>query len=192
MNYRDINIFYNSFRELYRKPFGAIKVNELITFRLYVEKAKNADVTLVIAKEGYGEHYIRMVQEDQNYHTTTYKAEETGLCFYFFIVNYHDYDVHRTVYVGSPALGVGGEQIIKENRWDITPYQITVHNYIKPAPSWYKEAIFYQIFVDRFNNGNDDAKVNNPKKNSFLYATWEDTPMYIKDSQGSILRWDFQ
>ena len=191
MNYRYINIEYNSFSELHKKPFGAIRVNEEITFRIHVEKAYNPDVTLVIAKEGQGERYIRMVQEDNNYHTTTYSADETGLCFYFFIVNYHDYDLHRTIYVGSPGSSIGGEQVIKENRWDITPYQITFHDYIKPAPSWYKDTIFYQIYVDRFYNGNDDKKVNSPKKNSFLYATWEDTPMYIKDSQGNIIRWDF-
>lgn len=191
MNYRYINVEYNSFSELHKKPFGAIRVNEEITFRIHVEKAYNPDVTLVIAKEGQGERYIRMVQEDNNYHTTTYSADETGLCFYFFIVNYHDYDLHRTIYVGSPGPSIGGEQVIKENRWDITPYQITFHNYIKPAPSWYKDTIFYQIYVDRFYNGNDDKKVNSPKKNSFLYATWEDTPMYIKDSQGNIIRWDF-
>lgn len=191
MNYRYINIEYNSFSEFHKKPFGAIRINEEITFRIQVEKAYNADVTLVIAKEGHGERYIRMVQDDNNYHTTTYSADETGLCFYFFIVNYHDYDLHRTIYVGSPGHSIGGEQVIKENRWDITPYQITFHDYIKPAPSWYKDTIFYQIYVDRFYNGNEDKRVNSPKKNSFLYATWEDSPMYIKDSQGNIIRWDF-
>ena len=29
------------------------------------------------------------------------------------------------------------------------------------------------------------------KKNSFIYATWEDEPMYIKDNKGNIVRWDF-
>ena len=46
---------------------------------------------------------------------------------------------------------------------------------------WYKEGIMYNIFVDRFNNGNRTKKVSNPKENSFIYANWYDTPMYIKD-----------
>jgi len=191
MNYRDITIEYNSFNETYKRPFGATKVNEEINFRILVEQAKNAEVTLVIAKEGHGERYIRMSPDEEAYHKATYTADETGLCFYFFIISFQDHDVHRTVYAGSPGHGIGGEQVIRENRWDITPYQITFHNYTKPAPSWYKETIFYQIFVDRFYNGNEDQRISSPKKNSFLYATWEDTPMYIKDCQGNIIRWDF-
>ena len=49
----------------------------------------------------------------------------------------------------------------------------------------------YQIFVDRFNNGNDEGKINNPKKNSFIYGDWNDEPFYIKDNEGNIVRWDF-
>lgn len=191
MNYRDITIEYNSFLESHKKPFGATRIKEEVRFSIRVENAKNAEVTLVIAKEGHGERYVRMNSSGENAHTASYTADEVGLCFYFFIINYQDHDVHRTVYAGSPGHGIGGEQVLKENRWDITPYQITFHAYEKAAPSWYKEAIFYQIFVDRFYNGNEDKKIKSPKKNSFLYATWEDSPMYIKDCQGNIMRWDF-
>ena len=58
-------------------------------------------------------------------------------------------------------------------------------------PSWYKEGIIYQIFVDRFFNGNKDSVIFNKKKNSFIYGNWYDEPMYIRDSNGSIKRWDF-
>ncbi|WP_335755323.1 alpha-amylase family glycosyl hydrolase [Tetragenococcus halophilus] len=30
-----------------------------------------------------------------------------------------------------------------------------------------------------------------PKKNSYIYATEEDDPLYVKDADGEILRWDF-
>ncbi|HEY5523800.1 MAG TPA: glycoside hydrolase family 13 protein, partial [Clostridium sp.] len=48
-----------------------------------------------------------------------------------------------------------------------------------------------QIFVDRFYNGNENGKINNKKKDSFIYSNWNDDPMYIRDSKGDILRWDF-
>lgn len=191
MNYRDINIEYNSFLEKHKKPFGAIRIGEEIDFFIFIENARDAEITLVIEREGHGEQYKKMSADGNGQFHAKYCAHETGLCFYFFIVSYKDYDYRRTVYVGSPSHGTGGEQVIKENRWDITPYQITMHNYVEPSPSWYKESIFYQIFVDRFFNGNEDQKVNQPKKNSFLYATWDDSPMYIKDNTNNILRWDF-
>lgn len=191
MNYRDINIEYNSFSEKHKKPFGAVKIGEEVEFFIRIENARDPEITLVIEREGHGEQYRKMSPSGSGQFHSTYCAGETGLCFYFFIISYTDYDYRRTVYVGSPGHGIGGEQVIKENRWDITPYQITMHNYVEPSPSWYKDAVFYQIFVDRFFNGNEDQKVNHPKKNSFLYATWEDSPMYIRDSSNSILRWDF-
>lgn len=33
--------------------------------------------------------------------------------------------------------------------------------------------------------------MHNPKKNSFLYGNWDDEPMYIKDKNGEVARWDF-
>ncbi|MDU5650941.1 MAG: glycoside hydrolase family 13 protein, partial [Clostridium perfringens] len=36
-----------------------------------------------------------------------------------------------------------------------------------------------------------DSMILNKKKNSFIYGNWYDEPMYIRDSNGSIKRWDF-
>ena len=80
---------------------------------------------------------------------------------------------------------------LKEYNYDdLNKYQLTVYEDYK-VPSWFKEGVLYHVFVDRFNNGNRSGKVDNPKKNSFLYGNWEDDPMYIKDQNGEILRWDF-
>ena len=51
--------------------------------------------------------------------------------------------------------------------------------------------MFYQIFPDRFANGNPNRVINQPKKNSFIYATEEDEPFYIKNKENEIVRWDF-
>ncbi|HAJ54487.1 MAG TPA: alpha-glycosidase, partial [Lactobacillus sp.] len=60
-----------------------------------------------------------------------------------------------------------------------------------PVPAWYKNARFYHIFVDRFQNGNADGHVNAPKANSFIYGRQSDRPMYIRGNNGEVLRWDF-
>jgi glycosidase len=62
---------------------------------------------------------------------------------------------------------------------------------IEKVPDWYKDAIFYHIFVDRFKNGNDDLHVNNPKPNTFLYGTPNDKPIYVRGQDNEIARWDF-
>lgn len=60
-----------------------------------------------------------------------------------------------------------------------------------PQVDWYDQGVVYQIFPDRFANGNPHGEVTSHKKNSFLYATEEDTPYYIKNTRGEITRWDF-
>ncbi|MBP1587226.1 MAG: glycoside hydrolase family 13 protein [Clostridia bacterium] len=72
---------------------------------------------------------------------------------------------------------------------DVPPYQITVYRKDLKVPDWFKNSIIYQIFPDRFAKGIDAMTVNKP--DSFMYGTWDDLPMYIKDADNNILRWDF-
>lgn len=191
MKYRDIQLHYNSFQTAHKTPFGAVSKGQEIEFMVRVESAMNPEITFVVSKEGQGEQYLKMSSSGDGIFSTRYASTELGLCFYFFILSYDDQGIRRTVYLSAPHHGTGGEALVRENKWELAPYQITVHNYQKSAPGWYKNAVFYQIFVDRFYNGEENGKVLSPKKNSFLYSTWEDSPMYIKDHQGNILRWDF-
>ncbi len=70
-------------------------------------------------------------------------------------------------------------------------YQITVHQAGAVTPAWFKDAVIYQIFPDRFFNGTPDGRVVNPKKNSLLHAHWDNDPLYIRKPTGEIIRWDF-
>lgn len=191
MNYKNLHVSYNSFLEEYKKPFGAVKVEDEVRFRLHVQGRRNIKATLVIAKEGETEQYRQMWPEDGGFYTAVSASGEPGLYFYYFIINYDEANQHHTFYIGAKSHGLGGHGTIYGQKWDVVPYQITLHAYDTPAPQWYKDGIFYQIFVDRFCNGNEDGRVLNPKPNSFLYSSWSDTPMYIKDCDGNIMRWDF-
>lgn len=191
MKYRDIEIYYNSFQEEHKNPFGAVTPHTDVQVTVHISHARNPELTLVVLKEGLGEQYRKMNSIGDGIFTGIISSDMPGLIFYFFILSYDDHGYHRTVYLSAQAAGYGGETVIKENRWEVQPYQITTHMYLTPAPSWYRDSVFYQIFVDRFFNGKEDGKVLSPKKNSFIYGTWEDSPMYIKDHQGDILRWDF-
>jgi 4-alpha-glucanotransferase len=59
------------------------------------------------------------------------------------------------------------------------------------VPEWLKKGIMYQIYVDRFFNGNPKQEILNPKKGSLLHGDWYDTPFYLKDEKGRVLRWTF-
>ena len=67
--------------------------------------------------------------------------------------------------------------------------RITVYEPGLKAPEWFKNAVIYQIFPDRFAISEDPRAV--PKENAFTYESVNDRPEYIKDADGEVVRWDF-
>ncbi|KPI54713.1 alpha-amylase [Clostridioides difficile] len=186
-------IEYNSWDKNFKAPFGALKFDEGLTIYVKVNEGYNVDsISLEINKEEEMKT-ITLNEELSNdklgkcFCCKMENFEETGVYFYYFKVDVEVDGNKKTVFYGKN----------RENGYsceydynDINKYQITVYKDFK-VPTWYKEGILYHIFVDRFNNGNRNGKIDNPKKNSFIYGNWEDIPMYIKDSKGDIIRWDF-
>jgi glycosidase len=191
MRYGNLTISYNSHYKEFKSPFGAVTPDTSLLFRIRIEGSANLNVVLVITKEGNREIYREMTPEGTGYYTTLLTSGEPGLYFYYFRIIIKEENYDKYIYIGNNESGLGGEAQIYEDFSYVRSYQVTMHNYVKPSPAWYKDAVFYQIFVDRFHNGNEDGRILNPKKNSFLYSSWEDTPLYIRDPQGNILRWDF-
>lgn len=186
-------IEYNSWDKNFKAPFGALKFDEELTIYVKVNEDYNVDsISLEINKE----EEMRTITLNEEFGNDKLgkcfcckmeRLEETGIYFYYFKVDVEVDGNKKTVFYGkNRENGYSCEY----NYNDINKYQITVYKDFK-VPTWYKEGILYHIFVDRFNNGNRNGKVDNPKKNSFIYGNWEDTPMYIKDSEGDIVRWDF-
>ncbi|MBE3555116.1 MAG: 4-alpha-glucanotransferase, partial [Thermicanus sp.] len=110
---------------------------------------------------------------------------DPGLIWYYFLL----WDGDRRYYYGNNSLGQGG--IGELTSTEPLPYQVTLFERGFQTPSWLKKGIVYQIFVDRFFNGNEDGRILHPKKNALLHAHWEDDPLYIRDERGHVIRWDF-
>lgn len=180
-------IHYNSWENKF--PFGAIKVNQGI--RIAVRTNEEYDVLnikWVISKEDKVVGYIDLVEENRNYYQGEFNGfNETGLYFYYFEVDVNINGSYQKIFYGK---SFEDGHICEYSYENLNKYQITVHEDFE-VPSWYKEGIMYNIFVDRFNNGNRNKKPSNPKPNSFIYGNWSDIPMYIKDKDGEIIRWDF-
>lgn len=186
-------IEYNSWDKNFKAPFGALKFDEELIINVKVNEGYNVEsISLEINKEDETKTIILNEELNNNtlgkyFYCKVEKFEITGVYFYYFKVIVEIDGEKKTVFYGkNRENGYSCEY----NYNDINKYQITVYKDFK-VPTWYKEGVLYHIFVDRFNNGNRNGKVDNPKKNSFIYGNWEDIPMYIKDSRGDIIRWDF-
>lgn len=180
-------INYSSWKN--KAPFGAIKINQGV--RISVEADENyslINIKWIILKDDNKVGEVELVKESKKYYQGEFNEfNETGLYFYYFEVEVDVNGNNRKLFYGK---NYDDGNVCEYSYENLNKYQITVHEDFE-IPSWYKEGIMYNIFVDRFNNGNRNKKPSNPKENSFIYANWSDTPMYIKDKNDEIIRWDF-
>ena len=180
-------INYNSWED--KAPFGALLVNQEMRISVNVNENYNVhDISWVILKEDTEISRVNLLRESKMYYRGEFDGfSEVGVYFYYLEIDVEiDGQIQKKYYGKSLENGETYEYLYE----NINKYQITVYEEYE-VPNWYKEGILYHIFVDRFNNGNRTKRANSPKPNSFMYGNWEDDPMYIKDNEGNIVRWDF-
>lgn len=182
-----IKVMHDSQSIIYRRPFGAVEEGQKVKLSIDIEK----EIVVAIELLQFDGTKVNMGMEKEYLNSGNYRysieidtEDALGVLGYYFIL----IDGYDRVYYGNNDEHLGG--IGQIYTYNPVPYQITIYKKSN-LPEWYKEGIIYQIFVDRFCNGNDDGSINNPKKNSFIYGRWDDTPVYIKDYQGRTIRWDF-
>lgn len=185
----DIQIFHDSHNLELREPFGAVSIGIKVRIRLWTSKKCSAYINLINFYNNQIEIQMNEIGWNSLVNNWVYETEvdtsnNIGLIYYYFRVNYYG----RDIIYGNNIESLGGVGQVYFN--EPVSYQITIYSK-QEVPSWYREGIIYQIFVDRFFNGEDEGKVLNPKKNTFIYGNWDDSPMYIKDMNGNIIRWDF-
>ena len=201
LNWKDDYVIFNSQNTEYKAPYGAAPCGEKINFKIKInKKAMPEKITLNIFEDNKTnpncpkrvEYPMTLkgnakdMEEFSEYICTIDSPKIPNLLFYYFelklsggIIKYYGNNYDETGGVGNIY-----------NSFPKT-YQITTYYANSKTPDWFKKSIIYQIFPDRFFNGNSDGVVNGHKKNSFIYGDWNDTPLYIKGQNGEILRWDF-
>lgn len=186
-----MEITHNSHSLDYRSPFGAVKSGETVELKLKLTSNRQVKVAyLVLNRENEPEKYKIMKKlsgEDieEVYSYKLYTSDFKGLMWYHFEVHTDD----GIYYYGNSHDGLGG--LGSMYIYSPKSYQITVYGSELNVPCWYKEGIIYQIFPDRFCNGNPDGKVNRPHRDMILRSDWHDDPSYLKDSEGRIVHYDY-
>lgn len=185
-------LVHNSRLPEYRSPFGAVSCGQGITLTLAVDSSR-PPVTAEVRtwRDGRGEELVPMKPagmsgEGRLYRATLTAPAEPCLIWYYFIVHSGD----TACYYGNNSRQTGGVGAI----YDALPpsFPITVHRPQAVTPAWFKDAVVYQIFVDRFFNGNPDGKVVGAKPGSLIHAYWENDPVYVREREtGRILAYDF-
>ncbi|WP_425059569.1 hypothetical protein SCACP_01600 [Sporomusa carbonis] len=190
-------ILHDSHNVDFRSPFGAASCHSEITLKLLIATPHHYGVPPLDAvllrtwQDGTGETMIdmRLAQDhggQKLYEAVITAPDSPGVIWYYFVVRQGG----QTFYYGNNAEETGGVGHI----YDSPPPSYQISTYIPGAttPKWFKNAIVYQIFVDRFYNGLPDGKILNPRPGSLIHADWYDTPVYTRDMDtGAILAYDF-
>lgn len=174
-------IFYYNSRDLnFKKPFGAVASGKKIEFNLlardgiYVES-----IYLVITKDGEEDCYYQMnfaeKKDSSSVFNLTLEINDTGLYWYKFVANTE---------LGAFTFGKNDNGELLQNG---EPYQLTIYSEEAFAPTIQSGGVIYQIFVDRFNKGEDSAC--KWKKDGVLKDWSEDVT--IIDSDGVFRANDF-
>ncbi len=169
-------IRYNSKSEEFKKPFGAVKTDEEITFFIHISKEIYVhNINFVIRRDSQSESiYISMHKSGEydlyNIFSCTFSADISDLYFYRFELSTPD---------GIRYIGLkDGEACMEE--W-LPEWQLTVYDKNFKAPHWVKGAIMYQIFPDRFAKSDKFSPLpsKNPRK---IHENWFDIPDFIYDN----------
>ncbi len=176
----------------YRSPFGAVCTDAEVTLNLYAPGCHGASVRLW--QEGVGETMVPMTQSAALFSAKIQVPKEPCLLWYFFVANYGD----RIICYGNNPESLGGEGCVYENSQPPS-FQITVYDPFE-VPAWYKDALVYQIFPDRFARGEDyeerkaaaEASREGWAGPSRTYVDdWYQFPHYQKDDAGDVTDFDF-
>ena len=186
-----LDIFHNSHDLFYRSPFGAVECGSSINIKIKINKTYNIEeLNLNVSNDDGDKTEVGMKLEttegDFNIYTCNINIREiTGLLWYYFSIKKDG----NTYYYGNNKNSLGG---IGEIYISIPPsYQITVYKKQNNTPNWFKDAIIYQIFPDRFYNGNEDEKLLKPSRDMIVRSNWNDTPSYIRDNKGRVIYFDY-
>ena len=184
----DLRLYHNSHEFYYRSSFGAVPSGSRLILRLRAggSDARNCRARIRLWQSNVGESFVPMTYEDGIFTGSVAMPPKGCLVWYYFIVD----DGRETVYYGNNYDRLGGEGAKYQ---DVPPaYQVTVYDKDAHTPDWFKHAIVYQIFPDRFCHGTHTTGRLYGKKGAVIHSDWDDVPYYCKrEGQGDIVYYDF-
>ena len=189
----------------YRYPFGAVQAGSEVTLRIDVwdEPEAKADLHLWVEDEddenGGHERLVPMHRTDYGVpdggirFEVTFVPEIPDILWYSFNITAANGDVWRYGAREGSQVGEGAFA------YGVPPsFQITVYDQKRETlPTWYKDAIVYQIFPDRFardENWQERAEASlDPNHKGIprrIVYDWNAYPRYDRKPSGGIASWD--
>jgi glycosidase len=172
-------LYHNTWDTAFRSPFGAVKAGETVKLRLQAKKGDltgakvqlknyNTGNTVMVDMEYAG--WMDQKGKEVEFWEADVKPDVKGVYGYKFIAR----DGEGQKEYGEDVQE-GGKGTASDSNASL--FQLTVYDPSFKTPDWMKEAVVYQIFPDRFNNGNkknDEAKKNARGSEPIEQQDWND------------------
>ena len=163
-------MIFNPLDSYYKSQIGAVKENDLITFRI---KGNFNSVVMCIKKDG--KDYDRLVMQKIGDYLETSLSLDVGLYFYHFELENGQIISNSRDYVGAIS-----------NK--IKDFELTVYDSEFDVPSWLSGGVIYQIFPDRYYRFEEKKTIS---KDKILHQSWCEQPYFMPNEQGEVLNNDF-
>lgn len=191
-------LLHNSWDAAYRTPFGAVPAGTPVTLRLRTASRGAAGVVLYLhAADQFGTPgktsrvtMKRTARKGYDLWSTTVTPGSEGGYTYTFQIKKGGSTAWYSAPTGRDG-GVGqGSRAKKEPDFR---FRITVYDPTFAVPSWAATAVIYQIFPDRFYNGDpsNDTAVMDPQYDNVhpvIHTNWNDAPLGGSDFFGGDLQ----
>lgn len=184
----DLGLYHHSQQFFYRSVFGAAPTETVVMLRLQAQDTARIQKVVVRLWQSYvGESLVPMTwdEESKAFAVDLTMPTEGCLLWYYFIISGDGY----TLYYGNNTEQLGGEGMTYDH--EPPSYQITVYDKKTKTPDWFKHAIVYQIFPDRFYRSTQGHSRLTGKKGAVIHSDWDDAPAYWKAENGDIVYYDF-
>ena len=164
----DEKIKYDTKDKAYKSVYGAVATGEKVTFSVDTDE-KVTGVKLFVKLNNTKSFDLQKV-DGQNKWSATVSFDEIGEYEYFFVI-YSGSAVKVYCDDASKDYGVGTLTDLN----NVTPYDLVVYKSGYTTPDWMKNAVIYQIFPDRFCNGNPDndkAQTSARGETDYEFVDW--------------------
>ncbi len=154
-------LFHDTWDQAYRQPFGAIKAGDEVRLRLAAKKSDLTRASVEMKNYQTGNSEVITLSKkasigDLDYWEGTFTPKEKGVYGYKFIVG----DGEAVAEYGEDT-EQGGKGKAADSNAGL--FQLTVYDPDFKTPDWMKESVVYQIFPDRFYNGNSSNDMQNQR-----------------------------
>ncbi|MGN0350089.1 MAG: alpha-amylase family glycosyl hydrolase [Roseburia sp.] len=184
-------VYYNTKETACKSVYGAVATGEDVTFSL----TTGTDISTVrMVVKGVEKKVLSLEKEGkaksgtQKWSVTTEFSEIGENTYYFVLSN------GSTVKIYADDDGYYGEGTITDLT-NITPYELVVYQDGFETPDWMKDAVIYQIFPERFYDGdlsNDFAQTSARGAEDYEYVTdWYTLPEN-PDQEGLLSQEDYE